>query len=130
MQESVINYKVGENMKLSDKDGIKYLNYLNKVKGLVGLGDWTIKLNLTLATNLVLTNASIATCVTNHYDKIIELQLSKEFVDSSEEEKKNTLIHEMIHSRFNIYEHRVSVYSQLEEEYFCNDVTRGLMKLL
>jgi len=117
-------------MKLTDKQGIKYLNFLNNVKGLMGLGDWTIKLNTVVATNLVGSEPSIATCVSNHYEKIIEIQLTNEFLKSSEDEQNETLIHELVHSRFQVYSNRIRNYAMLEEEYFVNDVSRGLMKLL
>ena len=117
-------------MKLTDKQGIKYLNFLNNVKGLMGLGDWTIKLNMTIATNLVGSDPSIATCVSNHYEKIIEIQLTDVFLKSGGDEQKETLIHELVHSRFQVYSNRIHNYGMLEEEYFVNDVSRGLMKLL
>ena len=59
------------------------------------------------------------------YEKTIKISASDEFYKEKEKRRKNILLHELVHSRINIFNKwKEKLTDELEEE-LANDITRG-----
>jgi hypothetical protein len=72
---------------------------------------------------------SLATVEPDIYEKTITITLSKEFKKKDDKAQRNILIHELVHARVEIFNMKVELLRNEEEEYLVNDITRGLEKL-
>lgn len=108
------------------KDMNSYLKYLNEKKCLIGLDGWVIFLSDEYK-NLGDVHAE---ATSNIYDKTIKIDLSTEFLNMSEQQQKNVLMHELVHSRISIYNEEISELIRVREEHLVNDLTKGYEGLL
>lgn len=97
------------------------LEILDKFKKLVGLSDYSIYL-----TEDKITDGHLAEANLDDLEKEIYVVLGPPFFKLPNYKKRNVLIHEMIHSRVNLFNIRVDKLKNYEEETLVNDLTRGL----
>ena len=101
---------------------IGYLKFLEEHKYLVGLSDYTIML-----ADKIEKHSNIAEASVDIFEKLIKVNLYKDFIDSTPKFQKETLLHELIHARLNIALQEQNQITKFIEEDFVNDITRGLM---
>ena len=112
-------------MNLSKSDIIKYVNFLDRYKRYVGLGDYKI-----LLANTYLDNGDIyAEVSANIYEKTLKIALSTRIIDVDDKRKINILFHELVHARICVHNKRLEEINELEEEDLANDLTRGFDEL-
>ena len=100
---------------------IKYLNFLEKYKKLVGLSDYKIFL-----LEKIENSSNIAEATVDIFEKFIKVNLYKGFIEGTKEFKKETLMHELVHARLCIALQEQQQATKYIEENFVNDITRGL----
>ena len=115
----------GWSTKMKKSEMLSYLKFMEKYKSLVGLSDYRIFL-----IEKHEDNTNIAEVTIDIFEKFIKVNLYNKFKELSETERKETLMHELVHGRLNIAHQEEILTCQYIEENFVNDVTRGLMKYL
>jgi hypothetical protein len=110
-------------IKLSDAK--KYLDFLEDHKHIVGLSDWTIKVNLKEFEE----SGTIARAVPDYYEKEMVIYLSEAFLKMEDSRKVNILLHELIHGRVLLFNLMVEEFELKEEELMVNDITRGFERI-
>ena len=105
---------------LSKKERLKYLKYLNKYKGLVGFGDWSVKMGIEYKEA-----SHIAEVFTDYLEKELEVQLYTLFKDLNDEKQKNVLFHELVHARIHYFNKLKDKTTEFFEEDLVNDLVRG-----
>jgi len=112
-------------MNLTLKQIDNFLSYIVKYKDNFGLSDYLIQLGQNL-----LKNSAIASSEVDIMEKEIIITLSEEFLELSDEKRKNVLIHELLHSKISSYNQKVREHTKIMEEHLVNDLTRGFERLL
>ena len=103
------------------KNVIRYLNFLNDSKHLVGLSDWQIRIN-----EKAVQTDYLAQAIPDIFEKIVFIDLTDKFLESTEAQKRNILIHELVHVRYVIKEQIQDKMTEFLEEDLINDIVRGL----
>jgi len=101
------------------------VNYLEKHKYIVGLDQYTV-----LVADKFVNLDSYATIVPNIYEKTLKVELSVAFKQCAINAQKKILIHELIHGRLNVFDKEKEEMTSYIEEQYCNDLERGIGKLL
>lgn len=102
----------------------KILSILEKYKGMIGFAGWDIKV-----LSKPMDSSELANVEVDYYEKIVTITLSKKFHSETKKMQINTLVHELVHGRFELYKKRVEHFSSDEEELMVNDITRGLLEV-
>jgi len=106
---------------MKETDYKKYLKFINEYKKVVGLSDWTVKLDRKDSES----EDNLAEVESNAYEKELVITLTKGFHKLSSSRKKNVLLHELIHGRVEIFNKRKEVLVEEIEEELVNDLVRG-----
>lgn len=96
------------------------INFLEKNKHRVGLSGWKIL----LATEPSSSNTDFAEVAPDIYEKTLKIQVTNRFLNSSNKEQKNILIHELVHARICIFNQMVREHTAILEEHMVNDITQ------
>jgi len=104
----------------------KHLDFLEDNKSIVGLSDWTIKIN----TKEKPAGATIAQVIPDILEQELTIYLSEYFLKTNIKEQHNILLHELLHARLLIYQLEKDKAGEVLEEKMINDLTRGIEKLL
>jgi hypothetical protein len=103
---------------------------MKKITNTLGLGNWKI----TIDENFVDLGDSFAMARFDIFLNEINIKLSDELIDKPEEFIKETLIHELIHSRIGIHNLKIDrlqiKIKEDEEEFLVNDLTTTLLKYI
>lgn len=115
---------------MNDDQAKKYIDYLNKNKHLVGFTEYKIKLKKKIPRR----ENPVAETSVDRYEKELVVELSTAFMKLDDVRKRNVLIHELIHARFELQTQRIEdsikqIKYEFEEEYV-NDITTGMMERL
>ncbi|MDX1279464.1 hypothetical protein [Oceanihabitans sediminis] len=100
------------------------LEFLEQNKDLVGLHAYKVL----LANELHDLGGDYAQVSIDMENRIIKVVLSKEY--ENHDDKRNILIHELIHGRILLYRKVIKAHVDLFEEELVNDLTQGLMKFM
>jgi len=111
-----IKYEV---VKLSPKMK-RHFDFLENHKKYVGLSDWIIIL---MASPEEIDD--YADVETDIFEKTIKVTLSKKFMKLSVKVQENILFHELVHGRYSVKVKKIEQLSEVEEEFFINDIVRG-----
>ena len=103
------------------------LKFLEEHKRLVGLTDWTVLL-VSKPKEIDEDNCLANTCI-NEMEKEITVTLYKPFYSKTHEQKKNILIHELIHGRVAVFDIEVEKTHKHHEEKLVNDLARGFERI-
>lgn len=109
-------------MKKTLKQFKQHLDFLEDHKYIVGLSDWTIKIN----TKELETGSIMARVDPDIFEQEFKVYLSQRFLDATRAEQENILLHELLHGRLLIYQIQAQKASEILEEQLINDITRGI----
>ena len=101
----------------------RFLAFLNAHKHLVGLSDWDMSIT-DKSTNPERSDAE-AELESNIYEKTVKVTMSPQFYTYNTKKQANILMHELVHSRITIFNKKVEMFKDEEEEHLANDLTRG-----
>lgn len=112
-------------MELDKKQIEKYLEFMEDTKMLVGLNMYSIKLDEEIITE----QGVLARVTPDVYEKDLVVILSEKFLSMDWNKQSNILLHELTHSRIEIFnwerdEQIKGIIGYLEEQ-LVNDLTRG-----
>jgi hypothetical protein len=100
---------------------VNILKFLNDNKKLVGMSDWTVTVCKTagLGDHIAEVNIDI-------YENTLEVTPSHDFHKKTEKQKREILIHELIHARLLFFQRKSENLIRLDEEMLVDDLTRGV----
>ena len=101
------------------------LTYLEKYKEVLGLHKFKILVNPDFTET-----KGYATVVPDIYEKELKFAFSPEFKKLSIEKQKSILLHELVHGRLNVFQLETALTTEYIEEQLCNDLERGLFKII
>ena len=101
------------------------LELLKEFKNYVGFSDYDIILGEEKCKSM----QEIANVFVDRFEKEVTITLGYKFNYLSKEKQRNTLIHELIHGRVQLYRNNIDLLRMDEEEQMVNDLTRGLERL-
>ena len=110
---------------ISKQELLKYVKFLESAKQYVGLSDYKIK----VSTTVVDLGTSYAEASPDIYEKTLQINLTKNFLQENDERKINILLHELVHGRIEIYNMKLDNLKEDLEEDLANDITRGFERL-
>jgi len=100
----------------------KYLKFLNNFTSACGMADWKIILVGKYQHDL---GDSLARTGFDPMEKEAEISLSAELKGCPDKKVFNILLHELIHTRLGYMNYMIEDATNIHEEMFVNDITRG-----
>lgn len=102
------------------------VNFLTKYKYIVGLD----KYEIWVAEEFESLGDGIAEVKPNIFEKTLKFVLDHKFKTKTKEQQQSILIHELVHGRLAILDREKNELTAYVEEQYCNDLERGIFKLL